>query len=302
MSEEVLDGLNIQLSKLYEKIRRQEGPLETIQHERDLSCRQLEVAVADNSVLVEDNRTLRISIPPLKDEIRDKDRLCLETHVRARQLAVYFAHLQQKIKQVEQNLHNADEMSTEYRNKIEGSMDLIKQADSTTRSRIRSPGISNRALLHLPGAQPRSKARILESGVYTSTRQSEHHLDLRADLDNVPERQKVLVTRASPQRGLMLEQIRLQKSLLQESGKCRALKDILEKPINVHAWKFLEGTSPELAQILRMAHEIRDRLMLKIYVLQRLKADRDKLKAQAKVLDIYLTKSYQRNTRKKSTF
>jgi hypothetical protein len=97
----------------------------------------------------------------------------------------------------------------------------------------------------------------------------------------------------SHQRGLMLEQIWLQKSLLQESGKCRALKDILEKPINVHGWRFLKGTSPELAQLLRMAHEIRDCLMLKICVLQRLMADRDKLKAQVKVLDIHLLNGYQ---------
>jgi hypothetical protein len=54
--------LNIGLSKLYEKIRTQEGLLETIQHERDLSCRQLGVANADNSVLVEDNLTLSASI------------------------------------------------------------------------------------------------------------------------------------------------------------------------------------------------------------------------------------------------
>jgi predicted RNA-binding protein with RPS1 domain len=115
--------LNIGLSKLYDKIRTQEGLLETIQHERDLSCRQLEVAVADNSVLIEDNRTLRISIRSLKDENRDKDRLCLETHVRPRQLAVDFADLQ---KEIEQNLHNADEMLTEYRNKIQRSMHLVK--------------------------------------------------------------------------------------------------------------------------------------------------------------------------------
>jgi hypothetical protein len=51
MPEAVLDGLNIRLSKLYKKIRTQEGRLETIQPECDLSCRQLEVAVADNSPL-----------------------------------------------------------------------------------------------------------------------------------------------------------------------------------------------------------------------------------------------------------
>jgi hypothetical protein len=73
ISEVGLDGLNIRFSRLYGKIRTQEGRLETIQHERDLSCRQLEVGVADNSVLVKDNRTLRISIRTQKDDIRDKN-------------------------------------------------------------------------------------------------------------------------------------------------------------------------------------------------------------------------------------
>jgi hypothetical protein len=118
MCETLLDGLNIRLSKRYGKIRTLERCLETIQHEIDLSCRQPEIAVADNSVLVEDNQMLKISIPTLKDEIRGKDRLCLEVRVMVRQFAVDFANLQKKIKDIEQNLHNADEIVTEYRNRI----------------------------------------------------------------------------------------------------------------------------------------------------------------------------------------
>jgi hypothetical protein len=71
------------------------------------------------------------------------------------------------------------------------------------------------------------------------------------------------------------------------------LEAVLENPNNVHRWRFLEGTSPELAQLLRMDHEIRDCLVLKICVFQRLKADRDKLKAEVKVINIHLPKSYQ---------
>jgi hypothetical protein len=51
-----------------------------------------------------------------------------------------------------------------------------------------------------------------------------------------------------------------------------------------------------------MVHEIRDCLMLKICILQRLKADRDKLKAQVKVLDIHLTRSYQGNIQEEIDF
>jgi chromosome segregation ATPase len=86
--EKILDDLNVRLSHLYDRIKTQRSRAEAMQSERDLSCRQLEVANADNQVLLDDNKALRLAIRTLKEDIREKDRLCLETHMNARQIAI----------------------------------------------------------------------------------------------------------------------------------------------------------------------------------------------------------------------
>jgi hypothetical protein len=108
-------------------------------------------------------------------------------------------------------------------------------------------------------------------------------------------RQRILTQNVHHQRALKCEQVRLLKALVLEKGKERALEDELEKPLNVHRWRFIEATNPHLSQLLKMNLELRDRLMLKLTVLHRLKQAKHSLKKKADLLDVHLMRGYSGN-------
>jgi DNA repair exonuclease SbcCD ATPase subunit len=313
--EKASDALNIKLSRLYEQIKQQENRLETIQNERDFSCRQLEAANSDNEQLLGENKGLSISIHTLKNEIREKDRLCLETHMRSKQIAQDLTDMNKKAAELGEEIRVTEEHVTEYRNKIQRSLhlagqadlDIMKQKQVVTDLKLTSFALNDSVTRKAIEAQLIKEkagtiAGILTMGQFAYRKQSEDLDRLQADLDVGIQRQKELLARVSHRRALMLEQIRIQKALIQESGKVRALEDEIEKPLNVHRWRFLDGTNPELAQLLRMNDELRDRLMLKINVLARLKVVKSNLTGDSKVLDTHLTRSYCGNIQEEFDF
>lgn len=55
----------------------------------------------------------------------------------------------------------------------------------------------------------------------------------------------------------------LQKKLLEEQVKVKALSEELENPQNVHRWRRLEGTDPETYELLKKIQNLQKRLIAK---------------------------------------
>jgi chromosome segregation ATPase len=55
----------------------------------------------------------------------------------------------------------------------------------------------------------------------------------------------------------------LQKELVREKVKVKALSDELENPINVHRWRKLEGTDPVAHEMIQKIHILQKRLLIK---------------------------------------
>ena len=59
------------------------------------------------------------------------------------------------------------------------------------------------------------------------------------------------------------EVYQLQRELLQERTKVRALSEELENPINVHRWRKLEGSDPATYELVQKIHMLQKRLIEK---------------------------------------
>jgi hypothetical protein len=305
MCGESLDEMNIHLSKVLDSIKREDSQLTTIQHERDFASRQVELSNADNHVLQGDNKALTMLVRELKEDIREKDALCLKTHMRSKQLIVELAELTKALNELTADIRRAEDQSTERRNKIQRALHLMSQAelDILKQNQVSKDLRSSQLSLNDSVTRRTSEIEILKVKVHTISgilgmgdiayhQQTAQLVRLRDELEAEMQRQKRLLSLVHHRRALQLEQIRIEKSLIQESGKCRALEDELEKPVNVHRWRFLEGTNPELSQLLRMIMELRDRLMLKLLVLVRMREEYAKLTETSKVLDKHLRNGY----------
>ena len=59
------------------------------------------------------------------------------------------------------------------------------------------------------------------------------------------------------------EVYQLQRALLQERTKVRALSEELENPMNVHRWRKLEGSDPATYELVQKIHMLQKRLIEK---------------------------------------
>lgn len=94
---------------------------------------------------------------------------------------------------------------------------------------------------------------------------------------------------------LRKESIQLTRTIILEQGKCKVLEEELERPINVHRWRLMEGNNPELLQLIKSTIELRDRLMVNINRLDRLKQLKEMTKREAEQLDNRVPHFYEGN-------
>ena len=313
--EDQLNKGNIQLSKLTKRIKHQDVLLESLQTERDLECRQLEQAKKDNDELVGDNKALGITIRGLKDDIRVTDAQCIETHIKRQAIQAELVELAKQVKEWQRKLKETADVCTEYRNRIQRAVYLVGQSEMDIKKQkqiVSDLGYSGLALtssvtkrsteVRLLREKAETVAGLLKLGSSAFRKQVEKVKELKEELMVEVERQKSLMVQGQHRRALMLEEIRIQKQLVIECGKCRALEDELEKPMNIHRWRFFDGTNTEMAQMIRMTLELRDRLMIKIQQLERLKSTEGKWKEKAKTIEGHLHRGYAGDIREEFAF
>lgn len=302
---EKIDEYKIELSKINAHIKRQDAILESIKNERDLSCRQLESALKENETITDENKSLSMEIKSLKNDIREKDQLCLETHITSKNVLASLSSLTREIESLKVKIKETDEQATEYRNKIQRSLYLINQAELDTLKQKQVVTDLTFSQFGLNSSVTRQTSEIdvikekiatvqslLAMGNIAYKKQLEVNKELKEQLMVEVEKQKKLLSRIQHRKALQFELIRIQKSLLTENGKCKALEEELEKPMNVHRWRFLEGANPELSQLLRMTHELRDRLMMKIMVDEQLRDAKKKWQEKSKTLEGHFSNCY----------
>ncbi|EAX71492.1 hypothetical protein TVAG_279650 [Trichomonas vaginalis G3] len=112
-----------------------------------------------------------------------------------------------------------------------------------------------------------------ESATYT---QKCHEVDeLKKTLLSEVEKQKKLMDKSKHSVYLRTECRNLEKGILFQQGRVRALEDELETPMNIHRWRFLEASNPELLNLLKMTQELRNKLMERLYRIDKLKVLRE---------------------------
>jgi hypothetical protein len=108
--------------------------------------------------------------------------------------------------------------------------------------------------------------------------------DLRAELDRELVRMADLRRKTQHTGALRLEMLRLEKAKLTMDCKCRALEDEMQTPMNVHRWRFLEATNPEISQMIKITDALRTKCMDHVAVLLRYRASLKELQHKIEVL------------------
>lgn len=280
--EEEVGQLDLQLKETRERIIKQTSLAETVLQQRDVVLHQCETLQAECSIIEDENRLLLADIKQMKEMIRDKDAECVFEHLEKKRIEKDLVTLKHQNTDLENKLREAVQTQCTLENTLMRSRYLrdVAESDLAQLKRSNQRLESDQRLLELSvhrksyeAGNLKDKCRILTSTITATSstysqsvdKVAEFYDELQKEIDKVQK----LRQRTNHSDMLKLEMIRLEKQKLLTQGKVRALEEELETPMNVHRWRFLEGTNPEAAQMIKMTHVLRSKYMIKMAALQR---------------------------------
>ncbi|EAY14151.1 hypothetical protein TVAG_351990 [Trichomonas vaginalis G3] len=290
-----------ELHTLNEQTKRQVSLMEIVQNERDLACKQHVKAMLENEEIAANVDVLVHEIAQLKNDIKEADEKCVATHYKRKVVEDSLGLIEADVEKLRQDLKACDDETTQLRNKIQRSAYLLSQAELDTRTQSHTAddleyytrSVNKSTVEKVNEANIlKEKANLLTTEINNGSLSFKKKMaeinQLNDDLKRELALNQRLLDSIRHSRALQLEIIRVEKALILEQGKSRALSEELERPINIHRWRILNGTNPELAQLIRMNHDVRDKLMMKINQLSRLRDTKSRLKDRADVLETHL--------------
>lgn len=280
--EEEIKTLDVSLQDYRNQINKQNNLSENVLQQRDFLRQQVEIIQKECQKIDDDNRLLYNDIHAMKETIRQKDTECVAAHLRKNKIENNLIELTNENIKLENGLKEAVQNQCTLENKLMRARYLrdIALADLASLKRANEKIESDYRLLELSihnksdeSSKLHEKCRILSSTI-TATAQTYSNLvkkvdDLKNDLSVEMKKIENLRNKSQHSKMLKLESIRLEKAKLLTQGKVRALEDELETPMMIHRWRFLEGTNPEAANLIKMSHILRSKMMLKMATLNR---------------------------------
>ncbi|CAF4971909.1 unnamed protein product, partial [Rotaria magnacalcarata] len=86
---------------------------------------------------------------------------------------------------------------------------------------------------------------------------------LKLELKKIRHEKGTLQDKVSNTDDLKREVFHVQRELLRERTRCRALEEELENPMNVHRWRKLEGSDPSTFELIQKIQLLQKRLIQK---------------------------------------
>ena len=258
------------------KLKQQQSLYEAVRSDRNLYSKNL---IESQDEIAEMKRRFKImnkQIEQLKDEIREKDQSLVKEH---------FDHM--KVEKEKDNLKDNhsklkslggknDELVGQFSSEISKLNAIINEADQERERQEKECGIlcNERDILGTQLVRRNEELAL----IYERIRIQQSTLDKgRTQYAERLKELRLLKTFIKEQTGELqgllgstanLETLRnevyqLQRELLQERTKVRALSEELENPINVHRWRKLEGSDPATYELVQKIHMLQRRLIEK---------------------------------------
>ena len=283
------------LSQVQEDILRQISIIESSKLQRDVIKRKVQQEKESLNIINNEVSLFMSDIKILKDNIKLKDIDCLESH--------------KKIEEIKEDIDKSSNDQNNYELKLK-ELNLRHNTLKNTIMRTRylcDVAETDYNQLKYENDRIESELRNLEKSSYnkdyeikllkekcnilkitlnamgeTYNKQLNIQKDLTKDLKKDFELQKQLLEKTIHFKHLKKELINIEKKLTLEKGKVRALEEELETPMNIHRWRFLESTNPELMQLIKMKHSLQNSLITKLLSIQRYLNKLSNIKIQIK--------------------
>eukprot|EP00747_Dinoflagellata_sp_TGD_P210719 gnl/TRDRNA2_/TRDRNA2_83982_c0_seq4.p1 gnl/TRDRNA2_/TRDRNA2_83982_c0~~gnl/TRDRNA2_/TRDRNA2_83982_c0_seq4.p1 ORF type:complete len:862 (+),score=292.55 gnl/TRDRNA2_/TRDRNA2_83982_c0_seq4:50-2635(+) len=271
-----ISELKKNLADVKGKLSQQKQLYEAVRTDRNLYSKNL---VESQDEIAEMKRKFKImyhQIEQLKEEIKEKDQALIHEHLnhnkvsklcdvikenmekakkRQQQLQSQKETQHAEIKKLESRIHEAEAERNSQKRKYE---EIISERDILGTQLIRRN--DELALLY---EKIKIQHRTLQGGEISYKQRLEESRTLKIKEIGMKRELRIAKNQVSNIDELKKEVYQLQRELLRERTKVKALSEELENPMNVHRWRKLEGSDPATYEMIQKVKTLQKRLISK---------------------------------------
>ncbi|XP_063291113.1 cilia- and flagella-associated protein 58 [Pelobates fuscus] len=258
------------------KLKQQQNLYEAVRSDRNLYSKNL---IEAQDEITEMKRKLKImnhQVDQLKEEISSKEASLVKVQLDHQRLEKEKEALKAELQRMVQQSIEAKQFIENQEAEERKLLKIIAEADA---DRIRQKKeldqvISERDILGTQLVRRNDelallyeKIKIHESILNKGESQYKQRVEdirlLKLEIKKLRREKGILTKTVTNVDDLRREVYRMQRELLKERTRCRALEEELEKPMNVHRWRKLEASDPSTYELIQKIQTLQKRLISK---------------------------------------
>ncbi|KAJ8415995.1 hypothetical protein AAFF_G00380170 [Aldrovandia affinis] len=258
------------------KLKQQQNLYEAVRSDRNLYSKHLNESQVEITEMKRQLKIMNHQVDQLKEEISVKESALVKEHLDFQRVEKekesLKAELQKMKQQAQETKQFIDNQEAEERKllKIIGDADAErlrqkKQLDQVISERdiLGTQLVHRNEQLALLYEKIKIQQSMLNKGEMQYNQRVEDIRLLKLEIKKLRREKGILTKTVANVEDLRCEVFHMQRELLRERTRCRALEEELESPMNVHRWRKLEACDPATFQLIQKIHSLQRRLITK---------------------------------------
>ncbi|XP_075922472.1 cilia- and flagella-associated protein 58 [Petromyzon marinus] len=258
------------------KLKQQQNLYEAVRSDRNLYSKNL---IEAQDEITETKRKLKImnhQIDQLKEEITAKEATLVKEHMENQRVEKEREALKVELQRMKQQAAETkafiDSQEVEERKLLriisEADQDRLRQKKEldqvlTERDVLGTQLVRRNDELALLYEKIKIQQSTLNKGEVQYRQRLEDIRLLKLEIRKLRREKNILTRSTANVEDLRREVYHMQRDLLRERTRCKALEEELENPMNIHRWRKLEGSDPSTYELIQKIHMLQKRLITK---------------------------------------
>eukprot|EP00742_Colponemidia_sp_Colp-10_P001279 GILJ01001378.1.p1 GENE.GILJ01001378.1~~GILJ01001378.1.p1 ORF type:complete len:869 (-),score=252.53 GILJ01001378.1:154-2760(-) len=276
LKDNQLSELQKKIVEAEAKLKQQQNLYEAVRSDRNLYSKNL---IESQDEIAEMKRKFKImnhQIEQLKEEISAKDHALVKEHFDHHQVEKENENLNFQIQELKKQIQAVHEVANNQGAEMSKLKNIIAEAEKERQKQkteyetvINERDILGTQLIRRNDelALLYEKIKIQQSTLAKGEVQYQERLQdiqvLKLKISDLKRELQIAKQQVSNINDLKREVYHLQRELLQERTKVKALSEELENPMNVHRWRKLEGSDPATYEMIQKIQTLQKRLIAK---------------------------------------
>uniref|UniRef100_A0A803JN27 Cilia and flagella-associated protein 58 n=1 Tax=Xenopus tropicalis TaxID=8364 RepID=A0A803JN27_XENTR len=258
------------------KLKQQQNLYEAVRSDRNLYSKNL---IEAQDEITEMKRKLKImnhQVDQLKEEISSKESVLVKVHLEHQRIEKEKEALKAELQKMKQQSVETKQLIDNQEAEEKKLLKIISEADAerlrqkkeleqviSERDILGSQLVRRNDELALLYEKIKIQQSILNKGEIQYKQRVEDIRLLKLEIKKLRREKGILTKTVANVEELRREVYHMQRDLLKERTRCRALEEELENPMNVHRWRKLEASDPSTYELIQKIHTLQKRLIRK---------------------------------------